>query len=100
MSHYTIHVRRWRFRLEERQFSHEHESLDRQALAFWALPRWKYRLVPQHGFKAFVRVLERRHIHACYHEIQGVPSVGYRFGALQSSLPTVAPGRKKEVEGC
>jgi hypothetical protein len=36
------YVRRWRFRLEERQFSHEHDSLDRQAFAFWALPRWKY----------------------------------------------------------
>jgi glucosyl-dolichyl phosphate glucuronosyltransferase len=89
------YLRRWYFRIGEWE---AHKTLlgQNRTHAVFAVPRWHYRKMLEHLWRAVSLTLRGRRREGFSHELQGMSSLGYLFGALKNSLRTRIPAKGEE----
>jgi GT2 family glycosyltransferase len=81
----TAYLRRWYFRIGEWE---AHKTLlgQNRTHTIFTVPRWHYRKLLEHVWRAGSLTLSGRRREGFSHELQGMSSLGYLFGALKNTL--------------
>jgi hypothetical protein len=81
----TAYLRRWYFRIGEWE---AHKTLlgQNRTHTIFTVPRWHYRKLLEHVWRAGSLTLSGRRREGFSHELQGMSSLGYLFGAPKNTL--------------
>ena len=85
----TSYLRRWYFRIGEWEAQKTLLGQDKTHTLF-TVPRWHYRKMLEHFWRAVSLTVRGRRSEGLSHELQGMSSLGYLFGALKNYLRRIS----------